>query len=163
VIAVRRATPDDVPAWRSLAREVEGVLGAPMADDLQWLAGLDRAIDEGRAWTAVDVDGAFAGAMTLATTDPEVVAIAWLAVPEARRRRGAGRALVQHALLVAAPRPVRVVTFREGPAPALCAACGFVGTDDDAGHPDRVVYRRAWTGRATPSKVQPWVLGSRLP
>jgi GNAT superfamily N-acetyltransferase len=142
VIAVHPATADVVPAWRSLAREVEAAFGAPMADDLQWLAALDRAIDERRAWAAVEVDGAFAGAMTLAVTDPEVVTIAWLAVPEARRRRGAGRALVQHALLVAAPRPVRAVTFPGGPAPALLAACGFVATDDDPGQPDLVVYRR---------------------
>lgn len=144
MIAVERAAPDDVPAWRALAREVEPLFGAPMADDLGWLAGLDRAIDEGRAWKAVDVDGAFAGAMTLArwAADDDAVTIAWLAVPEARRRRGAGQALVQHALLVAAPRSVRVVTFPEGAAASLYAACGFVATDDDPGHPDRVVYRR---------------------
>jgi hypothetical protein len=96
---VVRAAPDDVPAWRTLARQV----GQP--DDLAWLAKLDDAIDAGTAWQAVDLDGTIVGGMLLSLA-PDEVAITWLDVAPSHRGRDVEHSLEQHATLVAAPRPV---------------------------------------------------------
>ena len=94
MISVVRATQGDVPAWRALAPLVGDV------DDLAWLARLDDAIDEGRAWQAVDLHGSVVGGMLVAEAD-DVLEVVWLA--------GDTDDLRTHADLLAAPRPVRVV------------------------------------------------------
>ena len=95
MISVVRATQGDVPAWRALAQLVGDV------DDLAWLARLDDAIDEGRAWQAVDLHGAVVGGMLVSEADDDVLEVIWLAGDTADLRT--------HAELLAAPRSVRVV------------------------------------------------------
>ena len=98
MISVVRATQGDVPAWRALAPLVGDV------DDLAWLARLDDALDEGRAWQAVDLHGEVVGGMLVADAGGDVLEVVWLA--------GETDALRTHAELLAAPRPVRVVDRR---------------------------------------------------
>jgi len=94
VISVVRAAPADVPAWRALA---------PLAgevDDLAWLVRLDEAIEEGRAWGAVDLVGQLVGGM-LVHDAPSAFRLVWIA--------GSGdaqEALRSHARLLAGLRQV---------------------------------------------------------
>lgn len=114
-IVVSRSTPDDVPAWRRLASDVEREFGAPMADSDEWIARLEEQIASERAWCArCDGDAEMVGGMWLADADPDVVTISWLAIRPDHRRRGVATALVEEAFVRAAGRPLRVVTFGEG-------------------------------------------------
>ena len=58
---VRPATTADVDGWRGLARLVEALFGAPMADAPEWNAYLHRHIADGTAWCAADPAGAVVG------------------------------------------------------------------------------------------------------
>ena len=54
MVTVRASTIDDTAAWRSLARTVEHLFGAAMADADGWNESLVRNIERGTAWCAVD-------------------------------------------------------------------------------------------------------------
>ena len=51
-IAFSRSVMTDLPVWRELAREVEQLLGAPMAENEAWNARLKGHIDRATAWCA---------------------------------------------------------------------------------------------------------------
>lgn len=109
-----RSTPTDLDGWRDLAREVEDLFGAPMADDPTWNGHLERAMARGDAWCVHDVSGRVVGAMWLSPPTDERLHIRWLAVCAETRRHGVGHALVEVALAEAHGRAVRVVTFGTG-------------------------------------------------
>lgn len=111
---VSRALLSDVPAWRNLAREVETLFGAPMADSPEWNSRLLRHIDEGTAWCGRLDSGQMVGGLLLSRRHPEVVTIGWLAVLSKHRCRGVGRALVEKAIAEADGGLLRVVTFGGG-------------------------------------------------
>jgi hypothetical protein len=59
-IAFSRSVMTDLPVWREMAREVEQLFGAPMAENEEWNARLKRHIDRaswgttyGRSLTSV--------------------------------------------------------------------------------------------------------------
>jgi RimJ/RimL family protein N-acetyltransferase/predicted GNAT family acetyltransferase len=148
-VAVRAATLADVEDWRALAREVEGLFGAPMADAPTWNEGLVRSIERGSAWCAIGAAsdagrGALLGGMTRSRADAEQPHINWLAVRRDARGQGAGRALVTHAIATADGRALRVVTFGEGHpggaeaehARRLYRALGFVEESMGVASPD---------------------------
>ena len=87
-IAFSRSVMTDLPVWRELAREVEQLLGAPMAENQAWNARLKRHIDRATAWCARTGMGVpLVGGMWLWFTHPDAVTIGWLAVRRFARRR----------------------------------------------------------------------------
>lgn len=127
---VRPATIEDIPAWLTLAREVEPLFG-PMPDIDHHIR---RAIDRGTALVVTDAGNTLVGA-TLLSRDDEPHVIHWLAVAADARRQGTGRALLQAILdRWDDRRPIDVITFgkdvpRGEPARALYAAHGFTFTE----------------------------------
>jgi ribosomal protein S18 acetylase RimI-like enzyme len=160
---VRASTIDDTEAWRSLARTVEHLFGAAMADADGWNESLVRHIERGTAWCAVGEHYGVLGGVWCSMPEPEGVHIRWLAVLPEARRRGAGRALVEHAIERAGERHVLVVTFGEGhpgrdeaeAARNLYRSLGFVLADAHIDSPDgtprELLVRRAGrSGRVDP-------------
>jgi ribosomal protein S18 acetylase RimI-like enzyme len=149
------AMPEMLPDWRELAREVEPLFEAAMADDEALLEKVSGSIRDGDVFAAVDpAIGEVAGMLIVNHPKNE---IAWLAVFEEHRGRGAGRQLLERGIdELDAARPVEVVTFREDneagiPARRLYQKFGF--TDDDAdyfydGHP-RCLMRRPPAGSSS--------------
>ncbi len=111
---VRATTVTDVDAWRTVARSVEVLFGAPMADAADWNTHLGRHIADGTAWCAVDASGAVLGGVWWSAHAGELVHLGWLAVLPDGRGRGAGRALVETVIAHAGARRVEVVTFGAG-------------------------------------------------
>lgn len=110
-IAVFPSKSSDVRDWRRLARQVEQLFGASMADSQKWLASLQSHIQAKTALCARhDESGVFLGGMWI-VEGQDLLRIGWLAVFEGQRRRGAGRALVEAAVAEADGRAVEVVTF----------------------------------------------------
>ena len=115
-----------------------------MADAPEWNEGLSRSIERGTAWCAVDAERTLLGGMTCSRADAEQPHINWLAVRRDARRRGAGRALVTHAIASADGRALRVVTFGAGhpggteadDARRLYRALGFVEESTGVASPD---------------------------
>lgn len=109
------ATVVDIPAWLTLAREVEHLFG-PMADEAPFQQGLKAAIESGSAFGIRDgladsTDTALAGAIAI---DREANAVAWLAVAQASRGRGYGAELLRVAIEQLDPaRPIVVQTFAD--------------------------------------------------
>jgi GNAT superfamily N-acetyltransferase len=106
----------DIPAWTDLAREVEPLFGASMADDDGFLQILQRKIDNGLAFSIRENDGppgaSLCGGLLFSIHHHPVYQIGWLAVSAKWRRFGVGRALVMHACrLVTPPAEVIVTTF----------------------------------------------------
>ena len=98
-IAFSRSVMTDLPVWRELAREVEQLSGAPMAESEEWSARLKRHIDRATAWCARTGMGVpLVGGMWLSFTHPDAVTIGWLAVRRSARRR-LDRGPVDHALV----------------------------------------------------------------
>ena len=116
---VLNACAVDIPAWNELAREIEPLFGAPMADDEGFRKILQRKIDQGLALCVRENDGPpgtqLCGGLLFSTRHHPVYQIGWLAVSEKWRLFGVGRALVMHAFgLVTPPAEVIVTTFDEG-------------------------------------------------
>jgi ribosomal protein S18 acetylase RimI-like enzyme len=103
---VEAATEGDIPAWLELAAEVGDLFGVDMAGDPEFHRTLKCNIARGTAF-CVRVDNELAGAMLFRRGW-----INWLAVRKRFRHRGAGRALVTHAISVG-ENEVRVTTFGE--------------------------------------------------
>jgi ribosomal protein S18 acetylase RimI-like enzyme len=112
---VGAATRADLAAWRVLAAEAEPLFGA-MVGVPAFEGALERAVEGGRAF-CVRAGGAGPGAallggLLISTSRAPIYSIGWLAVSEQARRRGVGRALVEHALsMISPPATVEVVTF----------------------------------------------------
>jgi GNAT superfamily N-acetyltransferase len=101
---VTNATNDDFRPWLLLAQQVEPLFG-PMAEQPAFQQHLRNAVADGRAYCVrhrgLSTSGCLAGGIM---TDRSRTKVAWLAVHEAFRGRGIGRALLAH-LLQSAPRP----------------------------------------------------------
>jgi GNAT superfamily N-acetyltransferase len=110
-VDIKTAGSPDIPAWLELAREVEPLFG-PMAGKPAFRASLQAAVLEGRGLCAWRGDQ-LAGAVSVRLDDNS---IAWLAVAEDCRGKGAGRALALAAIERLLPpfRPVLVQTFAPG-------------------------------------------------
>jgi broad specificity phosphatase PhoE/GNAT superfamily N-acetyltransferase len=155
----------DIPSWLDLAAEVEPLFG-PMVDDPRFHEALRRNVARGTAFCLRAGDGPpgapLVGGLLLSPHPPQY-RIGWLAVSRGWRRRGVGRALVEHAFsLVEPPAEMAVTTFgpdqEEGePARQFYARLGFVPAEMSAPGPDgrsRQVYRRVFGGG-------PWLILGR--
>lgn len=138
-IAFSRSVMTDLPVWRELAREVEQLFGAPMAENEEWSAGLKRHIDRATAWCARTGMGVrLVGGMWLSFTHSDAVTIAWLAVRRSARRR-----------------------LDRGPAPHRVPPCSMPPTGTEGGprvsrpypHPDDDMFEA--TRSATPGGSYP--------
>ena len=151
------AQREDILPWLALAAEVEPLFGL-LVDDPGFQQALAKCIGRGSAYCVRVGDGPpgvpLAGGL-LFSAKPPVYTIGWLAVAEAQRRQGVGRALVEHvALLVRPPAEMAVTTFVEGcqevePARKFYEALGFHPVEATAGPrgEPRQVYRRQFQGR----------------
>jgi ribosomal protein S18 acetylase RimI-like enzyme len=95
---IRQAKPTDVDAWLALAQEVEPLFG-PMARENSFHAALHQAISSRTAFCAVAGEGAnpaaLAGGVVISREFNQIV---WLAVSQAWRWRGIGKALLEFAI-----------------------------------------------------------------
>ncbi|HWV24591.1 MAG TPA: GNAT family N-acetyltransferase [Thermomicrobiales bacterium] len=142
---VRGGTIEDIPAWVTLASEVEPLFG-PMPDIE---SNIRRAIERGTALVVTDANDDLIGGAML-SRDDRPHHIHWLAVSGNARRQGAGRALVR-AILARWDdgRPVDVITFGADvpggePARALYTTCGFSFTEHREPGPEGG-SRERWT------------------
>jgi len=93
---------------------------------------LDGLLDSTIAFFSLRVEGELLGVGALKQLDADHVELKSMHTAVAARRRGVGRAIVQHLLAVAAARGVRRVSLETGageafaPARALYAGSGFV-------------------------------------
>jgi putative acetyltransferase len=93
---------------------------------------LDGLLDPTVAFFSLRVDGELLGVGALKQLDADHIEVKSMHTAAAARRRGVGRAVVQHLLAVAAARGARRVSLETGageafaPARALYAECGFV-------------------------------------
>jgi len=130
---IRPARPEDDAGLRALDIEAwswaVSPAPAPPPDAPFFKPGLPPA-----DVLVAEVDGALAGYVALGSATPlasnrHVVHVRGLAVAEAYRGRGVGRALVEATAAAARERGARRVTLRvlasNGPARALYEACGF--------------------------------------
>ena len=113
---VQTATFDDMSSWLALAAQVEHLFG-PMVDNKLFHDALLKNIRRGSAFCIRKRDGKpgkpLLGGL-LFSAHPPVYRIGWLAVSKEQRRRGVGRALVEHAFgLVVPPADMMVTTFDE--------------------------------------------------
>jgi GNAT superfamily N-acetyltransferase len=151
-VCVAIACEQDIPAWFDLAAEVEPLFG-PMVGDPGFESALRRNIARATA-ACVRVDNGPPGAPLMGalmfSPHPPQYRIGWLAVSRRWRRRGIGRRLVDHALLlVERPAEVSVTTFgadvAEGQAARrFYARLGFAPAEMAEPGPDgqsRQVYR----------------------
>lgn len=130
---VEIAQPDDYIPWLRLAAEVEPLFG-PMVADAGFQSAVRRNIERASAF-CVRARAGEAGRPLLGgilwSARPPAYRIGWLAVTAGSRRRGIGRALVEHCLaLTAPPAEITVMTFspesRGGePARRFYQALGF--------------------------------------
>jgi GNAT superfamily N-acetyltransferase len=127
---VQIATVDDLPAWLTLAAEVEPLFG-PMVQEASFLAALHNNFARGTAFCLREQDGPPGSPLLgglLFSPHPPLYRISWLAVTEHARHQGHGARLLQHALVqVTPPATISVVTF---------------GADNPAGAPARILYTR---------------------
>jgi ribosomal protein S18 acetylase RimI-like enzyme len=163
------AKETDLPAWLRLASEVEHLFG-PMADDPDFCRALREAIAEQRAFCVRDTAGgrnAEAGSASPliggVLISRKSNAVAWLAVSEADRGQGMGRALLARALNeLDAAKPVTVQTFapdvpQGAAARRLYARFGFrdreAAEPTPAGVPTVLMVREPRRERASPAGV----------
>lgn len=125
------ATDDDIPAWLTLAAEVEPLFG-PMVEEPGFLRALRNNIARGSAYCIRVGDGQpgsplDAGLLWSESTAP-LYKVSWLAVTVSARGQGLGESLVRKVLaLVTPPATVSVVTF---------------GADIEGGQAARRLYER---------------------
>jgi ribosomal protein S18 acetylase RimI-like enzyme len=109
---VRPATTADFTAWKELAREVEPLFQGPMAENHELHEKILDSIAGGDVFSAVErKSNQIAGMIVISRVKNK---IAWLAVFQQYRIKGAGDLLLKRALdELDAAREVEVVTFRE--------------------------------------------------
>jgi len=119
-VRVTVACEKDIAAWLDLAAEVEPLFG-PMVGEPGFVEALRRNVARGTAFCARVADGPpgtpLMGALMFSPHPPHsrCCRIGWLAVARAWRRRGVGRALVEHVFgLVETPAVMAVTTFGAG-------------------------------------------------
>jgi GNAT superfamily N-acetyltransferase len=108
---------DDFAAWLHLAAEVEPLFG-PLVGEPRFEEALRRNIERGTAYCVREDDGPpgtpLLGGLLFSPRPPQYT-IGWLAVAGRWRRRGVGRALVEHVVaLVQPPAEMVVTTFGTG-------------------------------------------------
>ncbi len=103
----------DIKNWLQLAGEVEPLFG-PMTEEPDFLAALEVAIGEERAFCIRDGQAGLIAAIVLSYERNE---IEWLAVTSSRQKSGLGGQLLQHALQkLDAARNISVQTFADSTA-----------------------------------------------
>jgi 8-oxo-dGTP pyrophosphatase MutT (NUDIX family)/GNAT superfamily N-acetyltransferase len=150
---VQVAQEQDVETWLVLAQEVEPLFG-PLVGDPTFRRALDMHVARGTAFCIRQGDGP-AGAPLLGgllySQHPPVHSIGWLAVAERARRRGIGRALVDHVVsLTQAPFVLVAVTFSADEPGGVSARTfyerlGFEAAEETPGRREgerRQVFRR---------------------
>ena len=132
-VRVRRAEHRDIRAWLDLAAEVEWLVG-DMLGSADFYEALLRNVARGTAFCVREDDGPagspLLGGLLFSPSRPDrpEARISWLSVAGRWRRRGAGTALLAHAVQLAGrPATLVVVTF---------------GEDRAAGRPARRFYER---------------------
>jgi 8-oxo-dGTP pyrophosphatase MutT (NUDIX family)/GNAT superfamily N-acetyltransferase len=127
---VQDAQEQDVEPWLVLAQEVEPLFG-PLVGDPTFRRALDAHVARRTAFCVREGDGPTGVPLLgglLFSRHPPVHAIGWLAVAGRARRRGIGRALVDHVIsLTQEPLDLVAVTF---------------SADDPGGLPARTFYER---------------------
>jgi GNAT superfamily N-acetyltransferase len=146
----------DVRSWLDLAAEVEWCFGDLLGGP-GFYAALLRNIARGTAFCVREASGPpgapLLGGLLFSPGRPDrpEYRIGWLSVAERCRRRGVGRALVEHVVgLVPAPATLTVVTFGADSAPGRAARrlyerLGFTAAEAAPRGPEggtRQVYRR---------------------
>jgi ribosomal protein S18 acetylase RimI-like enzyme len=147
------AEPEDIPAWLALAAEVEPLFG-PMVEEPGFMRALRRNIGRETALCVRKGDGLpgvpLLGGL-LYSSKPPTCTIGWLAVAGEHRRRGIGRALLEHVIRLAElPAEFVVTTFGEDrpegqPARRFYARLGFCPAEQAPDGPEggsRQVFRR---------------------
>ncbi len=147
-----RATAADIPAWYTLAAEVEPLFG-PMVSEPGFQRALAKNIARG---TALCVRAGAPGSALLGgllySAHPPRYTIGWLAVARRAQRQGIGRQLVAQVLeQIQPPAQVQVTTFGAehpgGPAArAFYARLGFQAAEAAPDGPDggaRQLFRRS--------------------
>ncbi|MFX0577183.1 GNAT family N-acetyltransferase [Nocardia nepalensis] len=147
---VRTARQHDIPAFLSLATQVEHWFG-PMVDEPGFHDALDNNIRRGTALIASSGPIVLGGLLFGVRRAP-TYHVRWLVVSEQARGVGVGRALIMDALhrFVRAPATVEVITFGLGhpaatPARAFYESLGFTPAEVVAPGPEggpRQAFRR---------------------
>ena len=129
VIEVDDPRRDDVRAL--LEQHLAFARGVTPPEDVHAL-DLDGLLDPSITFFSLRVDGELLGVGAIKQLDPEHAEVKSMHTTAAARRRGVGRAIVDHLLAVAAERGVRRVSLETGageafaPARSLYADAGFV-------------------------------------
>jgi len=129
VIQVDDPKREDVRAL--LEQHLSFARGVTLPQDVHAL-DLDGLLDSSITFFSVRVKGDLLGVGALKQLDPHHVELKSMHTAAAARRRGVGRAMVDHLLAVAASRGVRRVSLETGageafaPARSLYAGAGFV-------------------------------------
>ena len=127
------ANYDVIPEWNLLAKEVEPIFQAPMADDPEFISFMTRKIEQKEAIIARESDSnALMGLITISHHSNH---ISWFAVFEKYRNGGIGSKLLNTAVNdLGNDKVIEVTTFCEDysdgiPARRLYQKFGFVDCD----------------------------------
>jgi len=141
---IRWAAENDLPAWYALATEVSPIFQHPadMGADPEFMAYAQSKAGKYEALTAVDYrSGSAMGFIGFSRTSNR---IAWFAVSEKHRGKGAGSRLLKTALRqLDQTKPITVTTFSEGyepgiPARNLYRRFGFVEMESNVENPQNL-------------------------
>ena len=141
---IRWAAESDLPAWYALATEMSSLFQHPgdMGADPEFISCAQKAVSEYKALTAVDyMSGNNMGFISISRNRNS---IAWFAVWEQYRGKGAGSRLLKTALRqLNHSKPITVETFCEGyllgvPARNLYTKYGFIETESNLTGPHGV-------------------------
>jgi len=147
---VELATPEIIPAWVQLAREVEPLFEGRMTEDKDFHEFMRRKITQREAFIIARDKSHSNELLGLIAVSHKNNAISWLAVFEKYRRKGIGSVLLAHAIKdLDQNREIIVTTFREDnkeglPARLLYQKFGFRDFDVNAvhdGHPRSIMKR----------------------
>jgi len=123
---IKIATLEMFSIWKELAREVEPLFQGVMAENLELHKKIRGSMSNGDVFAAIDpMSNEIAGIIIVSRKKNK---IAWLAVFDKHRRKGAGALLLERAIKeLNAARAIEVVTFRE---------------DNEQGLPARRLYQK---------------------
>lgn len=139
MVAVVKATEEDINGWLKLAAEVEYLFG-PVVNDPSFLRALQKNISRGTALCVRESNGPpgsnLLGGLLFSSSNAPNYKIGWLSVSSQSRRIGVATVLLNHCLrLVVSPAKVSVITFGEDtidgqPARRLYQKLGFIPLND---------------------------------